>query len=410
MAIAPRLEQSEFPVSPYADELRRATLSLPFDRKLEPEYVRSHLIHNRTLIRAAVALGMLLLVLRAVDQTVTASWNAALLGYFGLVIASSAALTWLAWSQFFERLYLPCAQIVVPLRNAILAAQIAGIAARGQLDFLMVMPLMLIGPFFFLGLRFRAALISGVLTIGSGGVSAIYFGLALPVALRAGALQLAALIACAIAARQMERCSRTRYVEHRLTAEMAQFDALTGAKNRRIFDEHLTQVWQQAARDCRTLAILLLDVDHFKTYNDHYGHQAGDHALRQVAQTAQAFIRRPLDIFARYGGEEFAAVLYDVDGSSAEGIADQMRRAVEALAIEHVASMTAAAITISVGVAVIEPTRERNSGGALQLADQALYEAKVKGRNRVKLMDETQYRLLVTGAFAKHIAGLPRRT
>ena len=79
------------------------------------------------------------------------------------------------------------------------------------------------------------------------------------------------------------------------------------------------------------------------------------------------------------------------------------------MAIEHLASKTAVAITISVGVAVIEPTRERNSGGALQLADQALYEAKVKGRNRVELMDETQYRLLVTGAFTKHVAGLPRR-
>jgi diguanylate cyclase (GGDEF)-like protein len=87
-----------------------------------------------------------------------------------------------------------------------------------------------------------------------------------------------------------------------------------------------------------------------------------------------------------------------------------MRRAVEALAIEHVASRTAVVITISVGVAVVEPTRERNSGGALQLADQALYEAKVKGRNRVKLMDETQYRQLVTGAFAKHVAALPART
>jgi diguanylate cyclase (GGDEF)-like protein len=402
MATAPRLQQSESSALSYAEELRRATLSFPFDPKLEPDYVRSHLIHNRTLIRAAVTFSMLLLVLRGVDQTVTASWIAAPLGYFVLVFASSAVLTWLAWSQSFERLYPPCAQIVVPLRNAILAVQIGGIAARGQLDILMVTPLMLIGPFFFLGLRFRTALISGVSTVGLAAVSAIYFGLALPVVLRAGGLQLVALTACAVAARQMEKGSRSRYVEHRLMAEMAQLDALTGAKNRRVFDEHLTEVWQQAVNDSSTLAILLLDVDHFKTYNDHYGHQAGDHALRQVAQTVQGFIRRPLDIFARYGGEEFAAVLYDVDGRSAERLADQMRRAVEALGIEHLASRTAVAITISVGVAVIEPTRERNSGGALQLADQALYEAKVKGRNQVKIMDETQYRLLVTGAFTKH--------
>src|SRR5580658_2918895 len=106
MATAPRLEQNDFPDPPYADELRRVTLSVPFDRKLEPEYVRSHLIHSRTLIRAAVVLGMLLLVLRGVDQTVKASWNAALLGYFGLVAASSAVLTGLAWSRSFERLYL----------------------------------------------------------------------------------------------------------------------------------------------------------------------------------------------------------------------------------------------------------------------------------------------------------------
>jgi diguanylate cyclase (GGDEF)-like protein len=402
MAIVPRLEQSEFSALSYAEELRRAALRLPFDPKLEPEYVRSHLKHNRTLIRAAVAFAMLLLVLRGVNQTVTASWVAAPVGYFGFVFAGSAVLAWLAWSQSFEQLYLPYAQILVPLRNAIVAIQIAGIAARGQLDILMVLPLMLVGPFFFLGLRFRAALISGVLTVGSAGVAAICFGLAQPVVLRAGALQLVTLAGCAIAARQMEKCSRARYAEYRLMAELAELDALTGAKNRRIFDEHLTEVWREAASSSRTVAILLLDVDHFKTYNDHYGHQAGDHALRQVAQTAQGFIRRPLDIFARYGGEEFAAVLYDIDGSSAEGIADQMRRAVEALGIEHLASRTAVAITISVGVAVLKPTRERNSGGALQLADQALYEAKVKGRNQVKVMDETQYRLLVTGAFAKH--------
>src|ERR1700677_1260094 len=183
MAIAPRLEQSEFSALSHAEKLQRATLSLPFAPKLESEYVRSHLKHHRALIRAAASFSMLLLVLRGVDQTVTASWIAAPLGYFGLVFVSSSLLTWLAWSQSFERLYLPYAQIVVPLRNAIMAVQIAGIAARGQLDILMVMPLMLIGPFFFLGLRFRTALISGVLTVSSAGVSAIYFGLALPVVL-----------------------------------------------------------------------------------------------------------------------------------------------------------------------------------------------------------------------------------
>ena len=394
---------SELPDSLYADELRRATLSQPFTAKLEAEYVRSRLMHNRALIRVALALAILLTLLRGVEQATTASWSAIRVSCLTLVVAGSAVLLWIACRSAFERLYLPWARIIVPLRNVIVAALIAEFASRGQPDLLMILPLMLIAPFFFLGLQLRGALMCGLLTVASGGASAILFGLALPVALRSITLQLAALLGCAFAARLTEKASRTGYLHNRLTAEMAQRDALTGAKNRRIFDQHLAQLWQQALENRRTMVILLLDVDHFKKYNDCYGHQAGDHALRQVAQTAQAFIRGPQDVFARYGGEEFAAILYDVDGSTAAQIADQIRFAVEALAIVHVASATSTVVTISVGVAVIKPTAARKPCGALQLADQALYEAKVEGRNRIKVMDETQYRWLVTGAFVKHI-------
>jgi diguanylate cyclase (GGDEF)-like protein len=409
MVIASRLNLSDFPDSPYAAELQLSTPRMLFAPKLEAEYGRSHLLESRTLIRVACALALLLMAFRGMEQVLAASWHDTLLGYFWLVAASSAVLTWIAWSPAFERIYLPWAQIVVPVRNLIVAAHLAELAAHGQLEFLMVLPLLLIGPFFFLGLRFRAALVSGVLTVASYGTSALLFGLAVPVALRSCTFLLLALIACAVAARQKEKYSRTRYLENCLTAELAQRDALTGAKNRRVFDEHFTLLWQQALADRRTLAILLLDVDHFKAYNDRYGHQAGDQALRQVAQSVQSFIRRPRDVFARYGGEEFAAILYDVDGSQAKNIANQIRSAVEAQAIEHLGSGTSAAVTISVGVAVVKPTHERDSRGALQLADQALYEAKVKGRNRVKVMDESEYRSLVTGAFTKRVVGLPMR-
>src|SRR5262249_43702352 len=124
-------------------------------------------------------------------------------------------------------------------------------------------------------------------------------------------------------------------------------------------------------------------------------------ALRRVAQTIQRFVRRPLDLLARYGGEEFAAILYDVEASHARETAERMCKAVAELAIEHRDSRTAAGVTISAGVAVVEPTVERPRRGAVQLADQALYEAKVKGRNRVEVMDSAQYRMLVTGVFAK---------
>ncbi len=135
----------------------------------------------------------------------------------------------------------------------------------------------------------------------------------------------------------------------------------------------------------------MIDIDHFKAYNDRYGHQAGDQTLRRVAQTAQTFVRRPLDVLARYGGEEFAAILYDVDRDQAMGIADQIHRAVREMALSTVGSRTSRAVTISIGVAVIHPTFKRNPRGSLQLADQALYEAKARGRNRVQFMDDTEY-------------------
>jgi diguanylate cyclase (GGDEF)-like protein len=203
-----------------------------------------------------------------------------------------------------------------------------------------------------------------------------------------------------MAARHFEKCSRTGFLEDRLIADLAQHDALTGTKNRRVFDEHLTRLWQQAVGDGRAIAVLLLDVDHFKAYNDRYGHLAGDLALRRVAQTVQRFVRRPLDILARYGGEEFAAILYNVEAGQAKDVAERICRAVAELAMEHRDSRTAAVVTISVGVAVVKATAQRNPRGALQLADQALYEAKVSGRNRVELMNDEEYRMLVTGVFA----------
>jgi diguanylate cyclase (GGDEF)-like protein len=212
---------------------------------------------------------------------------------------------------------------------------------------------------------------------------------------------LVGLLACAIAARQVERWTRRSFLETRLLGELAANDELTGMKNRRVLDEHLARLWSQALQDKRSLAILLIDVDHFKSFNDCYGHQAGDLALRSVAQEAQRFVSRPLDVIARYGGEEFVAVFYDFDADQAVRVAEQMRRAIESLGIAHRGSRTAPRVTISIGIAVVQPTAGRARQGALQLADEALYEAKVKGRNRVELMTDAEHQLLVTGVFAR---------
>jgi diguanylate cyclase (GGDEF)-like protein len=397
-----QLNLSAIPDSPYGAELQRGSATLSFgSRILETEYLCADLIRSRTLIRIACTLAVLLTVVRGVEQTVEGFWNGVVPIDFGLVFLGSLVLASIAWSPIFESRFLQWARIIVPIRNSIAAAYAAETAAHGHIEMLMVLPFLLIGPFFFLGLRMRAALVSGALTLVSFAASAAFFELAPNVALRPCAFLLLGLIACTIAARHLERGSRTAFLESRIIAELAQHDALTGTKNRRVFDEYLSRLWQQAMKDGRAIAILLIDVDHFKAYNDRYGHQAGDEVLRQVAQTLQTFVCRPLDVLARYGGEEFAVILYDVDRVQAMDFATRIHRAVGELAIEHRGSRTAEGLSISVGVAAIRPANKRNPRGALQLADQALYEAKARGRNRVELMNDTEYGMLVTGIFSR---------
>jgi diguanylate cyclase (GGDEF)-like protein len=236
--------------------------------------------------------------------------------------------------------------------------------------------------------------------LASFSIGAVVAGLAVPFVIRASVFLALCIVACAVCARHFERWCRTSFLESRLITELVELDPLTGAKNRRVFDEQLARLWQQAVQDRRPLAVLLIDVDHFKAFNDRYGHQAGDHALRRVAQALKALVHRPQDVLTRYGGEEFAALIYDVDAAQAEQLAEQMRRAVTDLGIEHRASRTCATVSVSVGVAAIEPGTARKPRGATQLADEALYAAKLRGRNSVVVLDDDQYKLLVTGVFS----------
>jgi diguanylate cyclase (GGDEF)-like protein len=395
------LNLTAVPDSPHAAELLRAQQDLRFSPEMEAEYVRTHLLDSRLLIRVTCALAAVLAVARGVEQTATGFPVGGPAIALALVTIASVLLASLAWSSAFERHFLPCARVIVPIRNVLVAGCIAAAAADGQGEMLMFLPVLLFGPFFFLGLSYRTALFTSVLTAASFVVHAALCGLALPVALRSIAFLLIALAGCAVAARHLERLSRTSFVETRLISQLAQYDTLTGTKNRRVFDEHLARLWPQAVAERRTIAILLIDVDHFKAYNDYYGHQAGDGSLRQIAECLQSTVRGPLDVLSRYGGEEFVAMLFDVDIDQAMAIADRVRRSVHELGIEHRGSRTSATITISIGVAVIEPSPARTPHGALQLADQALYAAKISGRNRVRVMNEADYGMLVTGVFTK---------
>jgi len=165
--------------------------------------------------------------------------------------------------------------------------------------------------------------------------------------------------------------------------ELASNDELTGIANRRRFDEVLAREWARSGRANHPLALIMLDVDHFKNFNDHYGHQAGDECLRKVASELRKSARRPGDLAARYGGEEFAVIAADMDADTAMRLAETLRESIAALALPH-AQSPLKVVTISVGVAVLTPGDGNKAEALLGMADQALYRAKRDGRNRVE--------------------------
>ncbi len=168
---------------------------------------------------------------------------------------------------------------------------------------------------------------------------------------------------------------------------IARVDALTSVCNRREFDLRLRSEWGRAARSGHTLSLLMIDVDKFKEYNDHYGHLRGDDCLVAVAAILEDCMQRSGDLIARYGGEEFVALLPEVDIEGALKVAQDCRDAVLAAQIPHVTSSVAPYVTVSVGVAAMLPIYDKSSTLLIEQADIALYQAKQNGRNRVCSFD-----------------------
>ncbi len=180
----------------------------------------------------------------------------------------------------------------------------------------------------------------------------------------------------------LEQINTLKRIEQELRAQSGQ-DWLTGLTNRRRFDETFQKEWARARREETSLAILMIDIDHFKLFNDTYGHQAGDECLKLVASAIGGTIHRPGDLPARYGGEEFVVALPNTDAKGAAQVGEAMRAKVEGLKIPHAASKTAAHVTLSVGAAAVVPSQDAESPSLIAAADQALYRAKHEGRNRV---------------------------
>jgi diguanylate cyclase (GGDEF)-like protein len=162
---------------------------------------------------------------------------------------------------------------------------------------------------------------------------------------------------------------------------LANLDGLTQVANRRRFDEYFEKEWQRLAREQAPLSLILCDIDYFKCYNDHYGHQTGDTCLKQVAQTIEQSVKRPADLVARYGGEEFVVILPNTPVEGAAHVAERFQSEIRQLEILHAQSEVSPFITLSMGISGQVPTHAVEPQSLIVAADRALYAAKAQGRN-----------------------------
>ena len=388
---------------PQSRQLKSGFPWLTFTDELEEEFRRTHFHASLAQIRINLSLAIIVtLAFAAMDATVLGRELNRIPSMLQLLLVTPVLLITLgaSFSRIRHRIFPPLALMASTILGLSVAA-IEILATLGGVSSLF--PYLLITAIFiyFMGglLFYRALAANGIVLFAYLAV-----GISLQLPAREFSYNALALVAvnvvCAWMVYMHEKTSRRSFLEAALLQEMAARDGLTGIQNRRMFDQHIQRVWQLATRTRQRVAMLLLDIDCFKDYNDRYGHQAGDECLRAVAVCLNQCARRPLDFVARYGGEEFAVVLYEASREYTAAVLTRIQRSVAELNIAHDASTVASRLTVSIGAAFVLPGSDRTYEGLVQLADEALYSAKEQGRNRVVVM-EAEYQSLTTGRFDK---------
>jgi len=370
---------------------------------LEREFRVAHLTQIRARVRACLLAVAVLggLLLAVTPRAVPAPWIETL--HPALIWPACALLVVLAASrELFARYWLKAAPVLLAVAGATgglvaVSEQIAGSSASFVLvavglTLLYVAAGLLFWEALAAGLACALSYLGALVLLGAGPDLLRYQGLVLLLVSVVGAL-LAALF---------DRGARTAFLHTRLLEDATCRDNLTALANRRAFDRHLDLLWKQGLRDHAAVAILLVDIDNFKDYNDHFGHQAGDDCLKRIGRALVAPRHRPLDLAARLGGDEFAVILYGTTPEHMERASTEIAKAVQALAVPHAPAATHRTVTVSIGAALAVPQAGRSQHGLVQLADEALYDAKSQGRDRVA-MRSGQYQLLRTGSFQRSL-------
>jgi diguanylate cyclase (GGDEF)-like protein len=404
MSLADGLSSVDVIDSPHARQLRSGFPWLTFEADLEVAFRRSHFDENVSHTRVNLVLAIIVSVaFSAMDSLVLGPELNRIPSLIHILIVIPVLLIGLAssFSQQRHRIY-PLLTMVTLTILGLGVATIQIIASAGGVSMLFPCVMLTITFTYFMGgLIFYHAVAANVIVM----FSYLALGTALALPGREFGYDALALVAANLFGASVvymhEKTSRMRFLEACLLREMVARDGLTGIQNRRMFDQHIARVWQQAVREEERVAVLLVDIDCFKDYNDRYGHQAGDECLRAVAVSLSQCARRPLDFVARYGGEEFAIVLYEASREYVAEVLTRIQRSIAELNIPHEASLVASRLTVSIGAAFVLPAANRTLEGLIQLADEALYKAKEEGRNRVIVM-EAEYHTMRTGRFEKH--------
>lgn len=372
--------------SPYAEQLAAGFRLLRFSRPLEQEY-REYLREDTFgLKRIVLAVGTVLwLAFAAFDFVLIKApevwWILAvrfavlvLLGLFGALLVQRKNIHLLQPLSLASLLVLGAA-----------ASLVVGIAHRVDPSYPYEgLLLICMAAYFLVGLRLIQALSCSLLVLLAYiGVELWVDSVPLPRLINNTLFLLFGNLMGAVGCYLLEFKSREHFLISRLMQVLADHDSLTGLHNRRSFNRQFERLWRQAQREHCSLALLLCDVDHFKAYNDQYGHQAGDGVLQRIGSLLQDAARRPLDMAVRLGGEEFAVLLYDIDETQARNHAEALLQALQALNIEHAGSDTASMLTMSIGISCVQPTGAGAMAQLYEHADRALYEAKAFGRNQV---------------------------
>ncbi|MDO8698467.1 MAG: diguanylate cyclase [Pseudomonas sp.] len=373
--------------SAYLRQLRAGFAWLRFTPQLEVEFRRYHVEAYLLRMRGAVLVSCVMWLLFSLLD------YASMPGEFRLQSLALRMLlfplllgTWWAtfrpqWRDRLQLLAGICALTAgLSIAGVIWIARVHGFALPYEGIILMT-----VFFYFLIGLRFRTAVVCGWLTFCAYLAVELYTGLAAKVlvynAFFLGTANLIGSFGCYF----LEHSARETFIAQGLLEDIAERDFLTGLLNRRAFSEQASRSWRQAVRAQQPVAVLMLDVDFFKAYNDHYGHAAGDLALQAVARALGAHAQRPLDVLARYGGEEFVGLWVDVSQEAILTLAEGIRADVQALALSHQHSAVADVVTLSIGIAYLLAPQPGALEEAQRLADGALYQAKEQGRNRVEL-------------------------